>query len=479
MGVSIMILQLWRNFTKKSKSTARPITAPDATFDVYLKEDTSFESPTFLLDDVSTNYNYACWDGRYYFISGIDRGITGQYEIKCETDFGATFRDIIGNAILFVERSSHTYDININDSYLSQKQTYQKDFTKFNPFENDDYISNTTGSYVVRMVGADGDLTSSSSLWNPGVTTLLMYGEELASGLDFLFKDSNFSDVITDAIVKAFFNPFQYILSIKWVPISYSKYGSAHLNLNQFHKMQSGWWAPTKTIGGLTDNVRGILLEGYDVIRKKIPVMARRYNDFRDFNANWTKIKCYAPFVGNFEIDPVDYYSNSLYAVYKLDLISNKALFMIEYSNDNTAKIIFQHAFDFGVDLQIGQNSSNVAQVIGDVASAAGNAYAGNFVAAAASGVDAVANVIQPTPSYKGQPSTRVAYDTLEFGIIRYTADSAEFMTEYAGRPLYQKKKISDIPGYIKCSEADLNMPGFSTDRDAVNALLNGGFYYE
>ena len=474
-----MELRLWRNFSKKAKSTMIPNRAADLVFDVVLKEDTTIESPSFLLDNIPLDVTYAYFEGRYYFKEDIRRGITGQYELLLVTDHAATYRNIIGNSQFFVERASHTYDVNINDSYLSQKQTYQKDFAKFNPFDNDDYISNTTGSYVVRMIGADDDLASASTLWNPGVTTLLMYGTELASGLDFLFKDSNFSDVITDAIVKAFFNPFQYILSIKWVPINHNKYGTAHPNLNQFHKMQSGWWAPTKTIGGITDNVRGILLEGYDVIRKKIPMMARRYNDFRDFNANWTKIKCFAPFVGNFEIDPVDYYSNSLYAVYKLDLISNKALFMIEYSNDNTAKVIFQHSFDFGVDLQIGQNSSNVAQVIGDVASMAGNAYAGNFVAAAASGVDAVANVIQPTPSYKGQPSTRVAYDTLEFGIIRYTADSAEFMTEYSGRPLYQKKRIADIPGYIQCSGAEIDLPGSSIDRDAVNALLNGGFYYE
>jgi len=475
-----MLLELWSNFTKKEKSTLQPSTAADASFDVYLKEGTTVDKPSFLLDLASTNYNYARWEGRYYFVTNIKRDITGQYEIQCETDHGATFKGTIGSSILFVERASNIYDVNINDDFLSQKQTYQKDFDKFNPFADNNYVTAATGgSYVVRTVGADADLSQSQVLWNPGTTCLLMHGAELSYALDFLFTSSNFTDVITDGLVKSFFNPFQYFLSIKWVPISISRYQTAHPSLDQFHKLQSGWWAPMKTDGGLADNVRGTLLEGYDVIRKKIPMMARRYNDFRDFNANWTRFKFYVPFVGNVDIDPIDYYSNSLYAVYKIDLISSKALFMIEYDNGNNAKVIFQHSFDFGVDLQIGQNASNVMQLAGDVAGAAANIAVGNYVAAAGEAVNAISNIISPTPSYKGQPSTRVSYDTLEFGIIRYTADSAEFMTNFVGRPLYQNRLISQIPGYIKCGGADLAISGLAGDREAVNALLNGGFFYE
>lgn len=470
-----MTLELWSNFTKKEKSTLQPLTAADASFDVFLKEGTTVDKPSFLLDLASTNYNYARWEGRYYFVTNIKRDITGQYEIQCETDHAATFKGTIGSSTLFVERASNEFDENINDEYLSQKQTYQKDFAKFNPFSDDDYVSNTTGSYVVRTVGADNALSYDQSVWNPGTTTLLMNAVNLASALDFLFTDSNFTDVITDGLVKSFFNPFQYILSIKWVPIFISKYIDAHPELSA-HAIKCGWWSP-KTSGGA--DINGLLLGGYDIIRKKIPMMARRYNDFRDFNANWTRIKCYVPFVGNIDLDPIDYYSNSLYAVYKIDLISAKGLFMIEYDNGNNAKVIFQHAFDFGVEIQIGQNASNIMQLAGDVAGAAANIAVGNYVAAAGEAVSAISNVISPTPSYKGQPSTRVAYDTLEFGIVRYTADSAEFMTNFVGRPLYQNRLISQIPGYIKCGGADLDISGLAGDREAVNALLNGGFFYE
>jgi hypothetical protein len=476
-----MNLKLWKNFTKKSKSTLRPTAAADYDLTVYLKEDTTLDKPTFLLDSVDLSCNYAQFSGRYYFIQDIRMGITHQYELECITDYAATYKNIIGQANLFVERSSHTYDVDINDNFLSQKQTFQKDFAKFDPWYNSDvsekWVARNAGCYVLRVVGELNDTSSTSD--NPGITTLLISGKELAYALDFLFNDGNFTDVITDAIVKAFFNPFQYILSLRWVPVDLLKFQSNFSSLDSFHKLSLGWWTPTKTVQGLTDYIYGTLLKGFHVIRKKMPVMARRYNDFRDFNPNWTRIKLYVPFIGNIEIDANDYYSNNLYTTYKIDLIAGKGLFFIEYTSSNDSRVIYQSSFEFGCDMQIGQMATNLPQIAGDVAGGIAYSYSGNALAAAHSYMSAVTNFYQPTPSIKGQQASRVTCDTLEIGVIRYTADGAEFPMYYSGRPLYQHKQISSIPGYIKCADADIDLSGLAGDREEVNSLLNGGFYYE
>ena len=475
-----MNLKLWKNFTKKSKSTLRPTAAADYDLTVYLKEDTTLDKPTFLLDSVDLSCTYALFSGRYYFIEDIRMGITHQYEVICITDYGATYKNVMGQQTFFIERASAAYDVLINDDLVSQKQTYQKDFTKFDPFYASDASEkwvDDDGCYVVRVIGEENDTQSVSD--NPGITTLLMTGSELAEGLNFLFNDGNFTDGITDALVKAFFNPFQYILSIRWVPVNYTFYLSNHSSLDPFHKFATGWWMPKKDVGGVEYNVNGTLLKGFDVIKKKIPVMAKRYNDFRDYNASWTRFKLYIPFVGNIEIDPNDYYSNDLYTVYKIDLISGKGQFFIEYGSSQKERVIYQTSFDFGCDMQIGQMATNLAQIAGDVAGGAAYSYSGNALAAAHSYVSAVTNFYQPTPSIKGQPSSRAVADVLEVGVIRYTSDTAEIPMYYSGRPLYQHKQISSIPGYIKCADADIELSGLAGDREQVNSLLNGGFYYE
>ena len=125
MGDFVMTLNLWKNFTKKAKSTAQPSGQPDYSLTVYLKEDTTLDAPVFLCDSVDLACNYAAFQSRYYFVRDIRMGITGQYELICETDYLATHKSAIGNSTFFVERSSYTYEVNISDPAVSQKQTYE------------------------------------------------------------------------------------------------------------------------------------------------------------------------------------------------------------------------------------------------------------------------------------------------------------------------------------------------------------------
>ena len=91
-------LKLWDNFSKRKKSTAQPTGTPVATVDVYLKEETSLDKPVFLLEGHGLTARYAKFQDRYYFIRDIRRNITNQYEIECDTDYGATYKSEIGNS---------------------------------------------------------------------------------------------------------------------------------------------------------------------------------------------------------------------------------------------------------------------------------------------------------------------------------------------------------------------------------------------
>lgn len=464
-----MNLKLWKSFTKKSKSTLRPTAAADYDLTVYLKEDTTLDKPTFLLDSVDLSCNYAQFSGRYYFIQDIRMGITHQYEVECITDYGATYKNIIGQANLFIERASHTYDVNITDNYISQKQTYAITQKQVNVFNDLYYISVSEGSFILRVVGAQGISTQTSA--NPGITSYLVAPWELEQILDFLFTDSNFADVITDGIVKAFFNPFQYIVDLIWVPIDIFAYDLHHTGHTR-NQVRIGWWNTLVSAIVLTDNF-------YNTVQ--ISAFTKRYNDFRDYNSDWTRFKCYAPLIGQFELSALDVYQDDLYVHYLIDSVAGSGLFLITHGSNNAsgAKIIYQETFDFGVKVQIGQVATDVVNIGSNLLSAAGSAVSGNYVSTATSVMNAVMNTIQPTPSVKGQSASKIIYKNPFLSILRYTADTAEIPMYYSGRPLYQHKQISSIPGYIKCADADIELSGLSGDREEVNLLLNGGFYYE
>lgn len=464
-----MNLKLWKSFTKKSKSTLRPTAAADYDLTVYLKEDTTLDKPTFLLDTVDLSCNYAQFSGRYYFIQDIRMGITHQYEVECITDYGATYKNIIGQGTFFIERASHSYDVNITDDYISQKQTYAISQQQVNVFNDLSYISVSQGSFILRVVGAQGIQTQTVA--NPGITSYLVAPWELEQILDFLFTDSNFADVITDGIVKAFFNPFQYIVDLIWVPIDIFDYDLHHSSSIR-NQVRIGWW---NTL------VSAIVITEDFLASEALPTFTKRYNDFRDLNSDWTRFKVYAPLIGQFELSAIDVYQNDLYAHYLIDSISGSGLFLITHGSNNVsgAKIIYQETFDFGVKVQIGQVATNVVNIGSNLLSAAGSAVSGNYVSTATSVMNAIMNTIQPTPSVKGQSASKIIYKNPFLSILRYTADTAEIPMYYSGRPLYQHKQISLIPGYIKCADADIELSGLSGDREEVNSLLNGGFYYE
>ena len=439
-------LLLWKNFTKKSRSTARPSGAADYNLNVHLKEETSLDKPTFLLDSVDDSCNYAAFNNRYYFIEDIVKGITGQYEVRCVTDYAATHRTAIGNSTFFVERSSAAYNVNINDNFVSQKQTYQIDEANVHILSGT-YLTFTGGSYIIRVVGKQ----ASNSAVSPGVISYLVSPGDLKLVLDFLFNENNFNDILTDAVVKSFFNPFQYIVDVRWVPFDIFSYELHHSPTPTIQNIVLGWWDTL---------VSGMVIENMEAYESNLPTFTRRYNDFRDLNSNWTRFKLYVPLIGNIDIDPIDYYAGDLKAHYFIDPLAGKGIFVITHGNVQVTNIIYQTTFEFGVPVQIGQMATDLLKIGSETASAIGNAVAGNIAGAAAAGVNAVMNAIQPTASVKGQTGSRMSYSFQYISVERYTADSGEIPLNNSGRPLCEHRQISTIPGYIKCADADIGLGG-------------------
>ena len=473
-----MELRLWKNVNKKRNSTLVINRAPDATMDVVLKEDTSVDTPTFLLDNVDLSVNYAWWEGRFYFVDDIRRGISHQYELECTTDYLATFKSYIGSYTAFVERSASNYDTYLADGALSSKNAIVH--TSHEPLTLSDITSD--GCYLLRTVSqVDSDANTT------GITTYILSSNDLKRVMDFMFTESNFTDVLTDMAVKSFFNPFQYIVDLRWVP-------KTKTNMSQGSSatgpVKFGWFNSGVSVPILTAQVSNT---SYTLA---VPTTYYGSTDFRRYDSRYTNFKLYVFGHGSIDLSPMDVTSGGLKIQRTIDFTTGEMITLVRRSDG--VHPIAEFKDPFCIPVQISQVNSNLFNSAMDVLSTAGqgmqaagiaaeggagaiaSALVGGVIRTGASVINAIRGETCAGITGNGTNGNRAGLIQMPYYILYETAyDSAEFATNVNGRPLCKNVQISTLSGYIQCAGASVDIPGFAGDKEAVNNALNGGFYYE
>lgn len=106
----------YSGFSKRSNSTKQPVSGTDKT--VVLKESTSIENPTFILNESLSSVadvSAAKWDSRYYFVTDVTSAHNGITEISCKLDRGATYKSAIVGSNQYIERAGTNYNTEIVD----------------------------------------------------------------------------------------------------------------------------------------------------------------------------------------------------------------------------------------------------------------------------------------------------------------------------------------------------------------------------
>lgn len=473
-----MELKLWKNVSKKRNSTYVVSNQPDYTLDVVLKDDTSVDTPTFLLDSVDVSVNYALWQGRYYFVDDIRRGITGQYELECATDYLATFKAYIGNYTAFVERASSNYDTYLPDNALSSKNAIVHASHETLTLNN----ITADGCYLLRAV------TQVDSAANKtGVITYILDQSDLKAVMDFMFTDSNYPDILSDMAVKSFFNPFQYIVDLRWVPYSKTNMtqGSSATGPVKF-----GWFNSQYSVPILTAQVSN---QSYTLA---VPTCYYGNTDFRRYDSRFTNFKLYVFGHGTIDLSPMDVTAGGLRIQRTVDFTTGEMITLVRRSDG--VHPIAEFKDPFCIPVQISQVNSNLFHSAMDVLSTVGqgmqaagiaaeggagaiaSALAGGVIRTGASVINAIRGETCAGITGNGTNGNRAGLIQMPYYILYETAyDSAEFSTNVNGRPLCKNVQISTLSGYIQCAGASINIPGFARDKEAVNNALNGGFYYE
>lgn len=437
-----------------------------------LKQPCSVLNPVLIISGAYTiaNYNYcyiSAWK-KYYFITDTTIMTGGRYECACTCDELASWKDSIGRYHCFVERAASSYNTLIRDQLLSSTTDVVKN-TIINSDLSSDYEP-LGGFYVMRTVGggAQGSTT--------GITSYCLTVSQVRGVLAFMFNDGNFSDVLSDATVKSFFNPFQYIVDLKWVPLDYDAYSEGLLTSEN---VKFGWWESDVSAKIITSGFAGRYF-----YCDSITLPDNIYSDWRAHSDIFSQYTVYLPGVGTVSVSAQDA-AEGLCCRYDMDITTGEtqcALYTGHMTNGTnvTGSLIGTYTTTMGVPIQIGQLDSSLGQVAGDFGSMIASAFHGNILGAITGGISAVQDGLSPSKSLNGTVGARyILLSNKQISVSLNNLGAAAYPTTVAGRPLCQNVQLSTLSGFIKCGEASIDIGGYQQEKDTVNAYLNGGFYYE
>lgn len=440
------------HFSKRKNSTKRP-TGQGTEVPCLLKSATTFQSPTFILQRPMNDmlqFNYAKWADHYYFIDSTTSINAGQTEITCTEDVLATYKNEIGSYTCFIERSSNQTTLANDSMYIPTNDWVSQSTIVGQPINT--FVNGYEPNYLLRTVSVEG------------INTYYIRGKQLKDLCSFMYTYGSIPDVLDSALTRLLFNPFQYILDLKWLPFIVDKF------VNALDTVKLGYW---------NSNVNAYLIGdasctfSYDLSLSN-PLYAD--TDFRYYNAAFSKYTVKLPFVGVTPINPTKTHKGQLKATYNFDAVSGMADVWVTSGSDEYAHFQCQLA----VPVQIGYATTNIGQLTTSLIDVGTSLASGNPIGAITNTVGAFQSVTSPEPNMVGTVGNIGSIlNNMDANSICYACTSIDPDGASEGYVDGNVRYISGLSGYIKCRNASIEISGFTGDQEAVNNYLNSGFYYE
>lgn len=474
-----MQISLWKNFSKRDNSTLRPPDTADAVKTVYLKEGTSQEQPTFIIDEVDWNWSYVKWNDHYYFVTDKIVSTKNVYELQCKQDNLASHIGNILNTTAYIKYAASGYGSTsfnnmIYDSRLSeyisrrQKTTYS------------DYLIDGNVNYYILNV-----LNNQSSI----VTYYLLTAAQLQTFTTMLFSDNIWQQIILE-----FSEAIKSIVAIRALP------ATASMIANMASQGLFAETNPIIYIGKTQMTFQGSSVRAYARLKPDAVLTGGQsvitpwnYDDFRRIDE---QIKVYLPCVGIVDVPTanlLDSYSISFN--YKLNPTIGRISYVIQANRSDEEgplpeNLIAEYDGEYGYDLpiQMRQTSilSGVTGLMADTLSTAGNIATGNVAALAddtlSFGSD-LFKLVDSSPTIIGTLGSatqlyKPRYIAV-FAIARNYTTTPSNIWPVFGRPVEKVDLIGNYRGYVQTINASVSGSMNESDRIEINNYLNGGVYIE
>lgn len=456
-------------FAKKVNSTKQPTGTALLSADCIIKRGSSIISPTIELDiGLATSpaaYNYAYisdWN-RYYFVSDWvfnERLWTARLTV----DPLASFKASIGSYSGYILRSASAYNGKVVDMYYPALSdiSIEANTSAQAPSWSEGFGG---GSYVIGIMGKNNGQNGGAITYyraDPASMTYLC---------NYLMDTANLGTItdIESDLLKCIFNPLQYIVSCQWFPFS-----PVVVNGNVY----VGWWDLTGSgLHPLSSSMKFELSMTYTV--PKHPKAATRGSYLNQ--APFSKYHLYA---GPWGVIPIDssYLIDltTLNSHIAVDLVTGSGKLTIEGSS---GRIFEEHFAQIGVPVTVGQNLLNqgaVSGVVGGAMNTIASMASGNLSGMLGEGlatIGSAASLSQSVPSTVGSNGSCTFKNTWQ--LVGRFFDIADEDLASRGRPLCAARTISNLSGYILCSDADPDVACTDEELARIVSYMNGGFYYE
>lgn len=458
-----MQIVAYSNFKKNLNSLKLP--SGGTTINVVLKTPTSEKTPTFIISGFDLSWSYIQWGTSYYYVEDIVIISNTQAEYHCRKDVLATFRGDILASSQFVTRNANTFQPYLADKYypLYNKATIEK---KGIPTWDDSI--NTTGVYVVGLVNPKA--TGGVAYYAMGTSTFSQF-------MTYMFNDGilNASDVSVE-IQKELVNPFQYVTSVQWFPLSI---------IGDMENLEFGWWMPQVngnylSIGRIAENKRVVTLESTSNMPRH--PQAATHGIFVN-GSPFTRYSLDCWCFGHIPIDPLPFVDNSAVGFrIEVDLFTGAAILTVTNANGG---IVTRMSNQFGVPIQISQitqsNVNPIANTVGAAGAYVGGLITGNAVGAvlgAASGIMSAIESAMPQVQTMGAIGSKIAYLTTP-SITGEFYTMPDLAPQKVGRPLMAQRTLSSLHGFTICENVDLNTNACPDEKAEIINYMTRGFFIE
>lgn len=489
---------LFWTYSKKHNSTAAP--APleelaDASFDCDLMDGSGLLAPTLQLNaqnPILLNYCYISAFNRYYFVNNWRYNL-GLWTCELQVDVLASFKPSLLQQSVYVLRSATMYDLSIQDSAYPMEAgtSFMRDFLS-NPF-NTRYAD---GWFVAGIVNTDQNTIGAVSYYAFTAAQFRVFLGALMGNVTFYGVGD-----ISENLTKVLANPFQYIVSCRWMPIA-----PDGVYVTLVNSVPLGWWSFTCDAYRLGANsiVSG---SGYDLSIPQHPQIAR---GLYLKSAPYTDYYLIFPPFGAFSL-PADkmVMGDTLSLSWSADYITGAAVLTAECNGALVTRVesilgaeialaqmaptlekigsaIFsqdvpQLPTTAGDTTVLGINLSEVGQKMSGAYRSMVDMPKSSLEVAAQTIVSGITNAFLTSLCPAQISGTNGGISGGRFNIelcawFRFIAD--ETLSE-KGRPLCQNVRLSYLSGYVQCGETDIDIPCTKPELDALKMYLASGFFLE
>lgn len=469
------------------------------------------------------NYCYIGLWGRFYFITDWIWS-NGLWIAQCKEDVLASFRNDIFSSYLYVMRS--TYDSNMNVLYngdiadskyptTAAAPIYQSSAIN-NPYAIDD-IFNLNGVFIVGIVNAHSQ--------NGAVT---YYAFTMGGFMEFCQKLFSYSSgwlnintsEISEDLQKALVNPFQYVLSCVYLPISIDALSTIAYTTTT--TINFGWWAVTIYTAARIVNSGMFLNDVKSLSIPRHPSASTRGNYLNLSPYSIYTLRYYPYGTINIDSEAIAGW-NTLDLYSSVDIVTGKGILDIAVNGRNNP--IRTIEAQVGVQVPTASLQTNFEQVVtGKTAVTAAGAeligtinkvqserpdpseYKGGFggflqyawdttksaVGDIAEGIKQSGGITQvatdilntavaasTTAEIQGLQGTGSLFQAQTLTLSGRFLPIAEEDLTHSGRPLMQLRRLSELRGFTICKDGDIQSYATDREKQTIKAYLEGGLFLE